>query len=1031
VFYLDFLTQALEPGDTVTRAFIESMLSPMMEVYAEKSAKGGDHSRNIRLDESTKRKFESKGDQSMVSHLLNGILPTMSLLNWLEQAQLGPTSFTDVERRIYILSYLMHDVDKIIESHGIATITREEIEQAKDTVAEELRKCNVEQFFPDFAAYLEDITYLVVNTQQKYGTHLHTYLWQLQIKERRLLLLRRLCTYSDKIAYLVTSPSAILLETETETLREILKELSGDELVFTYHQLREVRGLLTNVINNGLVNLFLSEREGEIWPYLFFSNGVIYIKRKTCQISISTEQIVETVQGHLKHLCSGTIKNHAPGFKFSIQGIAKHPDYYFEFLSLEEYCDLLARFTIEGTRNDVASGPLEKLRGMQAKGEIPADLFLDFPPEDDERRIGKLSRFFSVVFVSVLGMLEKQGALHQKVEQAVIEHLELASYWEQSRAIPNKGGVEYRWFWLGSCYLRDHRGIRSYEGERNLYAMFRSALQLVLDMAGEELRKQLPQKYLNHLTDYLQSMVELPLAVRAQGQLPNVHGELERYVGAKGKGRKSSLICTLCNSAYPTEEQADSTVLFQPWVYKNKLSLYAGKNAGGVCTICALELMLRQITLKGHLRLTGGKFEALKTKYLAVYPNFFFTAETGALIQGILDQLQDINFFTIRRELDRRDVTVNTLLHLEVFAAPARSDKTQVGYVYQDDDDKMVESEDNMMQEARGEEEEEQTPEEGNSIAERSYLKFRPDAYPGMCFFGMKAGKETDDTSTWAMPAFLALALPLITNTKVVVSEMPLPLFSSGHEFRETVVFDAPHPYLGRLLKAEQMRVNQLLRKLKVLTSLYTVNLDTYAKKGKPEWKHLSEIARDLETDPLFLFSYLRKQERGEAMYPGSVEHYMHVYTDILEEDLSKISACVDAYTAFYRGGYQSHSILKPVDIAAKAMINSPLDIESTDLLWQIQGEIASWLDRVRGRQAKGWAVFYGKDIETKQAEAVRQFVETFYRDVFLDYCQGERGLLRNRINRFKDGCEAYYVYKRIHEGFEEHEEDAEAVPTM
>src|SRR2546429_4882481 len=122
-----------------------------------------------------------------------------------------------------------------------------------------------------------------------------------------------------------------------------------------------------------------------------------------------------------------------------------------------------------------------------------------------------------------------------------------------------------------------------------------------------------------------------------------------------------------------------------------------------------------------------------------------------------------------------------------------------------------------------------------------------------MCFFGMRAGKDNDDTSTWAMPAFLALALPLVTNTKVVISEMVLPLFSSGRDFRETVIFDAPHPYLDRLLKAKRIRVNEVLQKLQVLTSVYRVNLDTYAEQGKPKWKHLSGIARDLDTDPLFL----------------------------------------------------------------------------------------------------------------------------------------------------------------------------------
>lgn len=1028
MFYLDFLKRGVEPGDTVTGSFIDQMLLHMMEAYVEKSAKGGEHHDK---DKDRREKFEKNSDQSMVSHLLNGIFPTMRLLSWLEMMQLGPAPFSEVEKQIYILSYLMHDVDKIEDLYGLNTASREDIERAKGIIEKQLLTCNADKFFPDFSAYLEDITYLVVNTQQKYGTHLHTYLWQLRLKERRLLLLRRLCTYSDQIAYLVASPSAILLE--NETLTTILAELSDDELVFTYHQLREVRGLLTNVINNGLVELFKAGCAGELWPYLFFSDGVVYIKRKSSQLTISSKQIVDAVQARLRTICAATIKENAPGFKFSIQGLVKHPDYYFEFLSLEEYFLLLVNSTLRRTNNDVVSGPFEKLRQMQARGEIPADLALDFLSEDGERRVGKISRFFSTVFVTVLGMLDKrQETLRARTEQAVIEHLGLAPYWEQSLSIPNKGGVEYRWFWLGGCYLRAHPGIAVYGDEGSLQEIFRATLRLVLSLAGEELRKQMPQKYLSHLTHYLDSVVELPLAVRPQGQWPDFQHELERYTEAKGRGRRSALACTLCSSAYPTEEQSDSTALFQPWVYKNKLSLYAGKNAGGICTICSLELMLRQIMLQGQLRLTGGKFEALKTKYVAVYPNFFFTAETGELVKGILTQLQSINFFTIRRQLDRKEISVGTLLHLEAFGAPRPSETTSQPFIYQDEEDGVGDDGEQDGNESEGDDVE-PSEKRADEAAQRSYIKYAQEMYPGMGFFGMKAGKETDDTSTWAMPAFLALALPLVTNTKVVVSEMPVPLFSSGHEFRETAIFDAPHPYLGSLLKAERVRVNQLLPKLRMLTSIYTVNLDTYAKQGKPEWKHLSEIARDLETDPLFLFTYLRKQERGESMYPGSVEHYMRIYKEIepQEETLSRIKACVDAYTAFYRGGYQSHSILKPVDIVAKAIITSPLDIEKEDLLWQIQGEIKNWLDRVRSHQAKGWAVFYGKDIDTKQAEAVRNFVEIFYRDVFLSYCQGERGLLRNRINRFKDGCEAYYVHKRRLEGLEEHEEEADVIPTV
>ena len=297
------------------------------------------------------------------------------------------------------------------------------------------------------------------------------------------------------------------------------------------------------------------------------------------------------------------------------------------------------------------------------------------------------------------------------------------------------------------------------------------------------------------------------------------------------------------------------------------------------------------------------------------------------------------------------------------------------------------------------------------------------------------------------MPALLALALPLVTGAKVVVSELLLPLFSSGHDFQETVVFDAPHPYLSRLLDENEdvqhknrVRVNRVLNKLALLTQVYQVNLETYAKGGKPEWKHLLGIVRDLETDPLYIFSYLRSQDRISSYYASSIDAYIGLYKrvceelvdrairetmlDMKEDTLGNIQQCVDRYVVFYRGGYETHSILKPVDIVAKAIISSPLDIDDDDLLWQIQGEVKNWLDRVRSRQATGRAMFWGKDIETKEEPAVREFVRYFYEQVFTVYCQKERGILRSRLNRFKDGCEAYYVHLRTNERIQEQEKE-------
>jgi CRISPR-associated protein Csc3 len=426
--------------------------------------------------------------------------------------------------------------------------------------------------------------------------------------------------------------------------------------------------------------------------------------------------------------------------------------------------------------------------------------------------------------------------------------------------------------------------------------------------------------------------------------------------------------------------------------------------------------MLRQILLKGQMRLTGSKFESQKAKYIAVYPNYFFTAETGALISNVIQQLRDVNFFRVRSQLGEDDLSIEKIFQLDVFAATPQPEMEVVDLGDDDDD----EDGDAPTLEENAQE---------IQATDRGYIKYQPEEYPGLFLFGMPARKDSNDTASWAMPAFLALALPLITSTKVVVSEMSLPLFASGRDFQETVVFDAPHPYLDSVLEEKRTRVNRILPTLQRLIYIYRINIDTYAKKGKPEWGHLSAIARELATDPLYLFTYLRRQDRIHSAYRSNIEFYLRIFECITEGTVSesKIARCVDLYAIFYQGGYQSHSILKPIDIAAKAIINSPLNIEPEDLLWQIQGEIKNWMDRVRSKSATGRALFWGKDLSEKEQPAIRDFVTYVYEEVFINYCQGERGLLRSRINRFKDGCEAYYTYRYLSRKQQDQPDEPEA----
>jgi CRISPR-associated protein Csc3 len=276
----------------------------------------------------------------------------------------------------------------------------------------------------------------------------------------------------------------------------------------------------------------------------------------------------------------------------------------------------------------------------------------------------------------------------------------------------------------------------------------------------------------------------------------------------------------------------------------------------------------------------------------------------------------------------------------------------------------------------------------------------------------MKAGSRDSDTEAWVLPAFLALALSLVLNVKVVVSESPVPLFASGDDFKETVVFDGPHPYLGHLLTADRIRIDRVHENLARLTGIYLLNIDTFADGPRPNWNQLNGVVRRIATDPLWIFAYLRKQQRGDSFYAGDASRYIQLYQQI-GGTMSLIKGCVDRYTVFYSGGYKSHSITKPVDMVAKTIINSEPGIDPEDLKLEIRGELMQWMDRVRRRQAEGYAKFWGKEVESQEMPAIRDFVDYFYDEVVQGYCRGERGVLRSRINRFRDGCEAYYAEKR------------------
>jgi CRISPR-associated protein Csc3 len=70
---------------------------------------------------------------------------------------------------------------------------------------------------------------------------------------------------------------------------------------------------------------------------------------------------------------------------------------------------------------------------------------------------------------------------------------------------------------------------------------------------------------------------------------------------------------------------------------------------------------------------------------------------------------------------------------------------------------------------------------------------------------------------------------------------------------------------------------------LNTLTAAYAIHMDVNAKQGKggydANWGRFTELAKDIETSPLYVFSYLAKWSRGQkadAPSPQKIRLYAH-----------------------------------------------------------------------------------------------------------------------------------------------------------
>jgi CRISPR-associated protein Csc3 len=678
--------QSQNPDDAVMQDFANYVLPNLLRMAIGVTAKGGkffdELDKKNEAEGKARVRRDNAADQSLNTHLLNGLFPANIIERRL--ASLDTTIKRVVrerERRLVISAFILHDFEKFPDVTD--DCRKLSLDDHRQIIDEKVQQLGLDRFInPEddttYKEYIDDLLCMAYNAQRRWDTNWNFSEFGLNptLSDRALRSLSDLTCLADSLASIVKHP----YDAENRKFTELLHNLSDGQLKLTYHSIAENRGVLTNVVNNALVDAHTALNTGEITyyePLLYLPTGVIYLVRRDAP-RVDRTGLPDRVVASIKKLCQGQLRQRQTGFGRDGKGM-KYADYYNLFFDDVE----LMRVALDATlrilrtgKNSVATSRSENLIKFQKQSVLSPDYDFKFT---DDLRIDQIAEFGDVISRKIWGdRIEKIEALRkQNKKLPAPPSLELihkvAEFWGLTRYLPqireiqkineslkdlklkgNTGGVPYEWYFLAAKYLEHHPGIED----------VRESCSSVITYIAELIQPVIDQYSLSDgwddVKEWCDRVVMLPAETQSLVDPAEMFlKELAHYNHAKKAGRGKQLICSISHSAYTVTEQMESAVLFTPQVYTNKQMLGGSNAKRNISSISGIEMMLRQI-LMNQTQAVGKRFEDGKYRYLYFYPTYYFTPETNKFLQRAYSSIVQTRFDTsIRNHFISRDLEVN------------------------------------------------------------------------------------------------------------------------------------------------------------------------------------------------------------------------------------------------------------------------------------------------------------------------------------------------------------------------------------
>ena len=1003
--------EVVEPGDEVLRDFAAYVVGPLSEQFAVSAAKGGAFFCEKEAA-GARNTHRYDHDQSLRAHLINGMLPARRVAQLLKDW--GASKFrrwNTTSERLFIAGYMLHDFTKIagvkasLKAAGFQEMEAPSLRQIPTLEAifrEWTARLGLDRFLEPVGgveAHLHNLIFIACNTQRYNGTiHASGLLPRTDPDPNVYELAADVSRLADLIAYVARTPRDVVTN---PTISGLLRSLSFNlqtgvsHARFVYHHVAENRGVLLNLIHNATLDAL--SNEGRV-PLLFAPSGVVYLERHDAPPMPTPETLIPQIVSGIRQQASEKLIATGKGARrgnVSFQIDESYNDYFDLPTLIRQSVRLIEKYIVNNKAAD-------RLAPVAANGWAGGDQIPPLPRDKRDARVDQIAEW--------AGFLEAQ--LRDRLGDFdlaswLLPRLGIGDLMPVFRALENDpgarkgGGIKFWWFWAAAHAL--DRQPKDPQATLDWIATLSDELAAALP-ADLPPSAQVDETKWRDLTDYLSRVLTLG---RAKTPLPAARDELARYTNAKGK--RGGAICAICGEAYTTSKPKETAVAFQPGVYTSRVKLNASTNTRSLCSLCALEQLLRQLFI-WNLD-SGSAVEGQRLRYLAFYPTYFFTPETMRLMQRVYTQLSDLRLSetNLRRAISDADLGDAAFWQRlkDFMLRPAEAEPS------------------------------------------KRVLRYTPEAQATFFMAGFREFRDPTDTEAWILPALFALVLPVCLDVKVVASESSIPLLLEADELPETVWLEGAHPAIAALVQDSRLRIDYpeakpgefqrgLMPALARLAATYMIHLDTEYAPPKENFHRFAPLAHSLMESPLYVFHYLKKQARDER--PVSAERVRRyiAYAESLfspkgDYTVSLARKLVEQYRGFYRAKtpLNGNRMRRPLDVVAETLLKADQRLFDTPeaLVELAEAELKRFMARVGEGKADGR---FPKGVSAaERAAAMRQFSETFVNEVFIGIFNRDVAALRGRqLNLLSSACESLYEEMQRAEWAERGRDDDEADET-